>query len=170
MFISVSAEADYPAVVNELTYAWLRSDQPSRHRPEGRKTARKTAPDEIYSYTVKRTLKSHPMSAQIFTDPKVQAWLKFNGLVAQWRAERGATSSIAEMCSTPAYLSILGMGKEAIPFLLGQLRLEGDDPDHWFVALYHTAEVDPVPDRDKGNMAKMSDAWLKWAEQEQDAW
>jgi hypothetical protein len=93
--------------------------------------------------------------------------IRFQLLVTQWRIERGASSSIEEMCTQPAYLSILALGPPALPLLFQQLRSEGDDPDHWFVALHHiTKGADPVPAQDKGNMVKMSQAWLRWAEQE----
>jgi hypothetical protein len=92
--------------------------------------------------------------------------LRFQRLAAQWRTERGATSSIDEMCTRPAYLSILAMGRDALPLLLSQLRSEGADPDHWFVALHYiTRGVNPVPDEDRGDLERMSKAWLDWAEQ-----
>jgi hypothetical protein len=90
-------------------------------------------------------------------------------LVAQWRLQRGATSSIEEMCTRPAYLSILAMGPDAIPLIVGQLKSEGNNPDHWFVALHHVSKgLNPVPNQDRGDMAKMSKAWLEWAEQGDD--
>jgi len=101
---------------------------------------------------------------------ELQRSIRFQMLVSQWYAERGATSSIEEMCTRPAYLSIMAMGPDALPLILGQLRSEGDNPDHWFVALHYiTKGVDPVPDKDKGNMVKMSEAWLEWATRGDDA-
>jgi hypothetical protein len=98
-----------------------------------------------------------------------QRLLRFQTLLAQWHLERGPTSSIEEMCTRPAYLSIIAMGPEALPLIIGQLRSEGNNPDHWFVALHYIAKgTDPVPDEDKGDMVKMSKAWLDWAEREMD--
>lgn len=95
---------------------------------------------------------------------------RFQTLRSQWHVERGASSSIEEMCTRPAYLSIIAMGPEALPLIIEQLRSEGDNPDHWFVALHHiTKRIDPVPDEDKGDMSRMSKAWLDWAEREIDA-
>jgi hypothetical protein len=103
--------------------------------------------------------------------PDLERSVRFRKLVSQWLSERGATSSIEEMCTHPAYLSIMAMGPDALPLLLGQLRSEGDNPDHWFVALHYiTGQLDPVPAEDKGNMAKMARAWLEWAARENDAW
>ena len=42
-------------------------------------------------------------------------------------------------------------------------ELEGDDPDHWFPALEAITGANPVPESDFGNLAKMADAWLGWA-------
>lgn len=92
--------------------------------------------------------------------------IQFQSLRATWRAERGITSSIHDMCTTPAYLKIIGMGKTAVPLLIGQLREEGTKPDHWFFALNCITGEDPVRPEDRGRMAKMSEAWIAWAEQQ----
>jgi hypothetical protein len=98
--------------------------------------------------------------------PELERSVRFQRLVSQWFNERGATSSIEEMCTRPAYLSIMAMGPDALPLLLLQLQSEGDNPDHWFVALHYiTGQLDPVPAEDKGNLAKMAKAWLAWAEE-----
>jgi hypothetical protein len=95
----------------------------------------------------------------------LQRAIRFQKLAAEWRAQRGVTSSIEQMCTRPAYLSIIAMGPDVLPLIITQLRSEGNDPDHWFVALHHiTQGVDPAPDSDRGDMAKMAEAWLKWAE------
>ena len=108
-----------------------------------------------------------PTNAPLVVDSSVERAIEFKRLVAMWREERGATSTIHEMCTTPAYLSILAMGPDALPLIFGQLRSEGDDPDHWFFALHQiTKGVDPVAAEDKGDMVKMSHAWLRWAELE----
>jgi hypothetical protein len=112
----------------------------------------------------------HPTGPPVVVDAALERSIQFQRLVSRWRRERGATSSIGEMCTTPAYLSILAMGPDALPLLLGQLQSEGDDPDHWFVALHYvTKGIDPVSDQDRGDMAKMSEAWLEWAERKDDA-
>jgi hypothetical protein len=101
---------------------------------------------------------------------KVEHLLRFQKLTAQWRVERGASSSIEEICTRPAYLGILAMGTDALPLMLDQLEAEQDQPDHWFVALHHiTGGVDPVPEEHKGNMQEMAKAWLDWAEQQENA-
>lgn len=101
-----------------------------------------------------------------FSPPKAQASSKFSGLVAQWRAERGATTSITAMAACDAYKKIIGMGPDAIPLIIAQMRSESGKPDQWFWALQVLAGVDPVADEDRGDYVKMSQSWMDWAEKE----
>jgi len=99
---------------------------------------------------------------------ELQRAIRFQTLREQWHIERGVTSSIQEMCTTPAYLTIVGMGKLALPLLIAQLRSEGDKPDHWFFALRCITGADPIAPEDKGRMTKMAKAWLAWADEQGD--
>jgi hypothetical protein len=99
-----------------------------------------------------------------------EAWLKFQVLVEAWQKERGATSSISESVASPAYLSIIGLGPEAVPFLLKQLESEGDDPDEWFSALTAITGASPESPEDQGDYAKMAASWFDWAKQNGYAW
>lgn len=91
-------------------------------------------------------------------------FLVFQQLVKQWRKERGATSSIIEMAMCPSYQRIMAMGEKALPFIFRQLQIEGDEPDMWFWALKLITNDDPVDIADQGNMCKMAQAWLGWAQ------
>lgn len=89
--------------------------------------------------------------------------LRFRKLLTEWQAERGATSSITRMAECDAYVAIMAMGKPVIPLIMAQLRSESDQPDQWFWALQVlTDDFDPVSEADRGNTAKMAEAWLKW--------
>jgi hypothetical protein len=92
-------------------------------------------------------------------------WIKFQELYQEWQKERGARSSITETSMMPAYQSIIGMGQDAVPLILRQLRLEGDQPDQWFWALRSITTANPVDPRDQGNFPKMAEAWLRWGEE-----
>jgi hypothetical protein len=96
----------------------------------------------------------------------VDDWLRFKLLTEQWRAERGAMSSITEAAMCPAYQAILGMGPIAVPFILDTLRAEGDEPDQWFWALKAITGSDPVAEADRGDFVKMAASWLEWANNE----
>ena len=98
------------------------------------------------------------------TPSDVEPWLMFRALVDQWRVERGVMSSITQSALCPAYQSIIGMGPSVVPFILGQLRAEGDEPDQWFWALKAITDADPVSKEDRGDFPAMARAWLQWDE------
>jgi hypothetical protein len=87
-------------------------------------------------------------------------------VVHQWHQQRGATSSITTAALCPAYQSIIGLGKTAIPFIIAQLKSEGNEPDQWFWALKAITGADPVADEDRGDYVAMAQKWLQWAESE----
>jgi hypothetical protein len=58
------------------------------------------------------------------------------------------------------------MGKGVVPFIISELRADGEEPDHWFWALRILTDVDPVRPEDRGDIVKMANAWLEWAEKE----
>jgi hypothetical protein len=104
-------------------------------------------------------LKGSPSSA---TDLNAE-WAEFQGLISEWKKERGATSSLTRMVMCPAYQRIIGMGQRAIPMILKQIEAEGDDPDHWNWALSSITGESPVPESDLGNTMKIARTWLAWA-------
>ncbi len=86
---------------------------------------------------------------------------RFRDLVRQWKATTLFTSSGTEMALHPAYQQIIGMGKEALPLILAELKRE---EDHWLWALKSITGEDPVPEADRGSVPKMTGAWLQWAQ------
>lgn len=102
---------------------------------------------------------SRRFSYQNTIDDSVQ----FAQLLAEWHKERGITSSITTMAMCPSYQKIIGMGERAIPLILRQMENEGDEPDMWFWALRALTNTDPVPEDARGNIVRMSQAWLNWA-------
>jgi hypothetical protein len=91
---------------------------------------------------------------------------EFERLVAEWKANRPATSLSRDLV-TPAYLRIIGMGPRALPLILRQLEME---LDHWFVALKAVSGEDPVPAQSRGKMQEMANAWLKWGREKGYVW
>lgn len=89
-------------------------------------------------------------------------WLIFRRLHEEWRAERGATSSITNAAMCGAYQRIIAMGQRAVPLILRQLQSEGDEPDQWFWALSVITGANPIADADRGNFPRMAHAWLQW--------
>lgn len=84
---------------------------------------------------------------------------RFQELSRQWKEATLVTSSITEMATHPAYQQIIGMGQDALPFILAELRCQ---PDHWFWALRAITGEDPVPDGDRGKLERIAQAWLEW--------
>jgi hypothetical protein len=85
---------------------------------------------------------------------------RFRALVKQWKEAALLLSSITEMATHPAYQQIIGMGPTALPWIFAELRR---DPDQWFWALKAITGEDPVPPEDRGNLPRMTQAWLSWA-------
>jgi len=84
---------------------------------------------------------------------------RFYDLAKTWQEETQHISSVREMVLHPAYQQIIGMGRDAIPFLLRELKRQ---PDHWFWALHAITGEDPVPTEEKGNVDAMTRCWLRW--------
>lgn len=88
---------------------------------------------------------------------------KFKRLAEDWRKSRGPVSSVTQMAMNPSYQQIVGMGKDALPFILRELNRE---PDHWFWALKAISGIDPVPENSRGDIEEMAKAWIGWGRKE----
>lgn len=84
---------------------------------------------------------------------------KFERLAEQWKDETLLYSSATEIASHPAYQKIIGMGSDALPLILEDLSKNGS---HWFWALIAITGEDPVPSEFRGQVEKMSSAWIEW--------
>jgi hypothetical protein len=85
---------------------------------------------------------------------------RFRELAERWRKDTAFLSSTNDLATHPAYQQVIGMGKEALPFIFAQLR---ERPEHWFWALRSITGVDPVAPADRGNVRQTTAAWLRWA-------
>ena len=105
-----------------------------------------------------------PMGARltppVAADPLLEQ--TFLALAARWRKETAVFSSVTRMSMHPAYQRIIGMGPRVLPLIVRELRRERD---HWFWALTAITGEDPVPPDDAGDIDKMTEAWLRLAEQ-----
>ncbi len=84
----------------------------------------------------------------------------FDQLTLEWREGTAFTPSLADIVAHPSYLRIIGMGREALPYILNELRRA---PDHWHWALFSITGENPVPREASGDLEKMREAWLSWA-------
>lgn len=94
-------------------------------------------------------------------DPPLAAAVeaKFNRLRDEWKSRRGHEPSTPKVLLMPAYQKIIGMGGDAIPFLLRELKT---DVDNWFWALMMITDENPVTEDMRGNGRAMAQAWLQW--------
>jgi len=89
---------------------------------------------------------------------------RFTRLASRWRESRGVPhSTAARMAMHPAYQEIIGMGRDALPLILAELRRE---VDHWFWALRAITGADPVEPGHEGDLPAMAADWLRWARQQ----
>ena len=84
---------------------------------------------------------------------------EFCELVDQWREETFGQSLAAPGVLHPAYLRIIGMGEQAIPWILGELEENGGQ---WYVALQSITGEDPIAEEDRGHRPKMRATWREW--------
>ncbi len=88
-----------------------------------------------------------------------EQFVEFHELAAQWRAETGGYSMMTSIVTHPAYLRIIGMGEQALPWIFFELEEHGG---HWYVALRAITGANPVLYEDRGRRPKMREAWLAW--------
>src|SRR5215212_2118938 len=91
--------------------------------------------------------------------PPKQLEALFAKLKTEWRQDTRYLSSTSAIATHPAYQRILGLGPQVIPLILSELQRE---PGHWFWALSALTGEDPVPPADRGRIAAMAGAWLRW--------
>lgn len=92
---------------------------------------------------------------------------RFESLAEAWLRECAHLSSVREMVLHPAYQQIIGMGRDALPFLLRELERQ---PDHWFWALWAITQENPVPPEHRGRVRDMARDWLEWGRQRGIRW
>ena len=84
---------------------------------------------------------------------------EFDTLASEWKQETAHLSSPSMIAGHPAYQKIIGMGLEAIPLILEDLK---QSKAHWFLALRAIAGESPIRPEDRGDVDAMTDAWLDW--------
>ena len=87
---------------------------------------------------------------------------RFLRLSRRWREDTQWLSSSTQIAMHPAYQAIIGMGDDALRWILADLRRTSAP---WFWALKAISAEDPVPPSDRGVVCKMTEAWLEWGMQ-----
>jgi hypothetical protein len=84
---------------------------------------------------------------------------RFRRLASEWKAQSRYLSNTAQMAMLRPYQRIIGMGWQAVPLILEELRRE---PDQWFWALEAITEENPVPSEAAGHVRQSAEAWVQW--------
>jgi hypothetical protein len=84
---------------------------------------------------------------------------KFRRLAEQWYHETGMISMIHKKSMHPAYQRIIGMGKDALPFIFHEMKKKRA---HWLWAL--SAIIDDDIAKPEHTLTEACEAWIKWGE------
>ena len=88
-------------------------------------------------------------------------------LQAAWETDTAFSSSTTEICGHWAFQEIIALGDAVVPLMLRDLEQE---PQFWVWALPRITGANPVPAEDAGNIAKMSEAWVRWGREHGYRW
>jgi len=84
---------------------------------------------------------------------------KFNALVRWWRRDTLPISNQVKILMHPAHFAIIGIGREALPYIFMDLAAGGGP---WFAALEAITQEDPIPAKDAKDASRMREDWLAW--------
>jgi hypothetical protein len=101
------------------------------------------------------------------TPPAETVEERFRRLERTWMAEVGYSSSSTELRGHPAFQEIILLGEAVVPLMLRDLE---ERPRLWVWALPRITGADPVPASERGNIAQMSEAWLRWGREHGYRW
>lgn len=82
---------------------------------------------------------------------------RFNRLADRWRRDTRRLSSVTQMALHADYQKIIGMGWNAVPLILREMRERGG---HWLWALHAITDEDPAPEG--ATFHEAVQAWLEW--------
>jgi hypothetical protein len=86
---------------------------------------------------------------------------EFNTLANKWESETRNISSPRVIVSHPIVQEILVLGEQVVPMILRRME---DRPWFWFELLMKLTKspLDPITPDMRGDMQRMTEAWLKW--------
>ncbi len=92
---------------------------------------------------------------------------RFRRLDIIWRKETAYQSSSTRIKNHPAFREVIDMGDVVVPLLLRDLQ---GNASLWVWALPEITGADPVAPADRGNIAKMTESWLRWGKDQGLTW
>ena len=84
---------------------------------------------------------------------------EFHELASQWKLETAHLSRMDKIVLHPAYLKIIGMGREALPWILRELERH---VDYWFTALEAITRTSLIERDQPLTMSEATAAWIDW--------
>ena len=84
---------------------------------------------------------------------------QFRAALEKWRSETELSSMLSEKRAHPAYQEIVNLGEEAIPLILEEIESRAS---FIFMALHDITGRNPIPQEDRGRVARMIEAWSRW--------
>lgn len=100
------------------------------------------------------------VSSRVIPIPTAEDVEKFARLANRWREETRAISSDSDIVANFAYHQIMGMGERALPLIFEEMEAHGG---RWFWALRAITGENPTRPEDRGDVRRMTEAWLEWA-------
>ena len=86
----------------------------------------------------------------------------FSTSLGKWKSDTAFSSSLTEILMHPGYQRIIGLGQDAVPFILRELA---DHGGQWYWALQAISGENPVPEEDQGRPRQMTAAWVQWGKE-----
>jgi hypothetical protein len=88
---------------------------------------------------------------------------EFNLLADRWELETRNLSSPSAIVGHPAVLEMMELDDDIVPMIIQRMQYR---PWFWFDILMRLTKVsdDPIDSSMRGDMQKMTDAWLRWGE------
>ena len=121
--------------------------------------------DVAQSLESQTVLTNYGLAFSQFVEPisiQQKTLLNFYTLFDSWKQDTFTSSSTTDIAMHPAYQQIIGMGREALPYIFSELSRSSD---YWFWALKAITRTDPVKKEDRGNIQEMRNTWLAWGKE-----
>jgi hypothetical protein len=93
------------------------------------------------------------------TLPAVDVPTEFRVLAERWHGETDDLSSATRVVGHPAYLRMIGLGREALPHILRDLEANGG---MWFAALEAVTGLELGTPDERSNYRTLREVWLRW--------
>ena len=154
--------SDEPGTAVSRSLYWPTTQEPEAIQAIKHWAAYMTAMADLVSEGFRSTTAIHaPIDVAALADvsARAEARAAFDQLASEWQRETAHLSSPAAIAEHNAYQEIIGMGEDAIPWILRDLEATHSQ---WFWALRCIARESPVKPEDRGDIEAMTTAWLDW--------